>query len=154
MVSILLLILMNFASLAALLAGYALLPLLVMAVFRPARPLAGRGITAISWVAGLAGWTIAAIAIRTGYGTRQLLLGLGLTAAAALGAAAAGLPTWGLLASLLPMFVLLLVHQRGFTERQLFIWTLWLVAILPLHFLGKWISAEVETRIELGLLDG
>ena len=142
-----LLMMVAFAAAAA--AGWALLPLLVMALFRRARQLAGHGITAVSWVAGLAVWTTAAIAIWTGLGTTDLLLGLVLTAVAALGATAAGLRTWGILASLLPMGVLLLVRQSDFSERQLLFWTMWVLAILPLHFLGTWISAKAaEERQE------
>ena len=134
--------LMMAAFLAAVVAAWALLPLFVMALFKRSRPSAGRGITAVSWVEGGALWTTSAIAIQTGLGATDLLMGLGLTAAAALGATAAGWRTRGMLASLLPMGVFMLLRQSDFTERQLYFWMLWVAAILPLHFLGTWISTK------------
>jgi hypothetical protein len=107
-------LLMMTAPVAALVAAWALLPLFVMALFKRSRLSAGRGITAVSWVEGGTLWTTSAVAIRTGFGVTSLLLGLGLTVAAALGARAAGWRTRGMLASLLPMGVfmfLLLLRQ-------------------------------------------
>ncbi len=142
MISTLLGIAMMVACAAAALAAWALVPLLGLALFRKTRRLAGLGISTVSGVLGIALWIVAAIAIHTGLGNLDLAVGLGLTAVTAGVGHAAGWRRHGQLASLLPMGILLLVRQSGFSSRQLLFWALWVAAVIPLHIGGTWLSTR------------
>lgn len=144
MISVLVGLAMMTAFAAAVVAAWSLVPLLGLALFRNTRRVSGLGMRAVGWVLGLASWVVAAIAIHTGLGTTDLLVGLGLTVITAGVTHAAGWHSRGLLGSLLPMGVLLLVRQSDFSPHQLFIWVLWVAAVLPLDYAGTRVSTSAS----------